>query len=223
MRLLLRWAGLAVLAVDVVAAIVSVVTTPPQYSVNVPPLVVWGVLIALHATVIVVVTGRRATPRFPAVGTGVLFGLVGVGLWALLCLMAPDLPTSNVPATVSLAAAAITAVLWTGLSTGGRSAGGLSADGGRSAAIAGFTAATTVALLATLYIDIVLPHLGRWVTTSAPPYAGVGPHAPHRLVDPVGLYILSGLLAATLLAMVVASSRPSRAVARTPAAAPVPR
>src|SRR4051794_19723357 len=159
MRLLLRWAGLAVLAADAVATVVSVATQPHQYSINVPPLVVWAALIALHATVLFVVTGRRAAPVFPAVGTGALFGLVGVGLWALLCLMAPDVPSTNVPATVSLAAAGITALLWTGLSTGGRSAGGLSADGGRPAAVAGLTAATIVALLATLYIDIVLPHL----------------------------------------------------------------
>src|SRR3954469_1192377 len=110
MRSLLRWAGLAVLAADVVAAGVSVATAEHPGSVNVPPLVVWGVLIALHATVLVVVTGRRAAPQFPAIATGVLFGLVSVGLWALVCLMAPDLPTSNVPATVSLAAAAITSV-----------------------------------------------------------------------------------------------------------------
>jgi hypothetical protein len=220
MRLLLRWVGLAVLAADAVAAAVSVATAEHPGSVQLAPLVVWGVLIALHASVLVVVTGRRATPQFPALGTGVLFGLVAVVLWALVCLMAPELPTSNVPATVSLAAAAVTAILWTGLATRGEAAAGPTVRGGAAAA-AGLAAATTVALLATLDIDLVLPHLGRWVTTSAPPFPPT-PLAPHRLVDPVGLYILSGLLAAALL-VVVLSSRPSRVGARTSAAAPEPR
>lgn len=144
--------------------------------------IVWAVLSLIHAVAIVRLTtaGSRLA--------GVAFGLAAFALWALLCLMTPALPTSNAPSGLAIALAGLAAVLWTGR------------ESARRATVAGLTAALTVAFLSTVYLDTVLPYLGRWVINSAPPSAS------YRLVDSVGLFMLGAILA---LAVVAFSGRPA--------------
>jgi hypothetical protein len=76
----------------------------------------------------------------------------------------------------------------------------------------------TVGLLSGVLIDVVLPHLGRWVSSSAPPLHAFGPNVPHRLVDPAGILMLSIIMAIALLSMVVRPGRPARIGEPVPAA-----
>jgi hypothetical protein len=179
-----RWAGLAVVAAEAVATVIGLLTAAHPASIDPAVPVVWTVLLLIHAVAIIrlTATGTRLT--------GVAFGLAAFGLWALLCLMTPPLPTSNAPAGLAIALAGLAAVLWT------------PRESARPAAAAGLTAAMTVAFLSTVYLDTVLPYLGRWVASNAPPSSS------YRLVDPVGLFILGALLA---IAVVVTLPRPVRA------------
>jgi hypothetical protein len=173
-----RWAGLAIVAGLLVADLIA------GMRLNVA--IVWTVLTLIHAVAIIRVTatGTRLT--------GVAFGVAAFGLWALLCLMTPTLPTSNAPAGLAIALAALAAVLWT------------PREAARLALTAGLTAGLTVAFLCTIYLDTVLPYLGRWVTNSAPPSPS------YRLVDSVGLFMLGAVLA---IAVVAVSWRPVKVAA----------
>jgi hypothetical protein len=171
-----RWAGLAILGgylgFDLLAGM----------RLNVA--IVWTVLALIHAMAIL----RLTAPDAPL--TGFAFGLAAFAMWALLCLMTPALPTSNAPSGLAIALAGLAAVLWTPRETP------------RPAAAAGLTAAMTVAFLSTVYIDTVLPHLGRWVTTSAPP------SSLYRLVDSVGLYMLGAIVAIAAVVTLSVRLRP---------------
>src|SRR5690349_15841811 len=144
--------------------------------------IVWTVLALIHAGAVLRLTAPDARLA------GVAFGIAAFSLWALLCLMTPALPPSKAPSGLAIALAGLAAVLWT------------PRDTPRPAAAAGLTAAMTVALLSTVYLDLVLPHLGRWVSTSAPPSSS------YRLVDSVGLYLLGAILA--IAAVVTLPIRP---------------
>ena len=167
LRHVVRWTGLAVIAGFLAADLIA------GMRLNVA--IVWAVLSLIHLAAILRLTA--ADVRL----TGVAFGLAAFALWALLCLMTPTLPTSNAPAGLGIALAGLAAVLWA------------PRESPRVAATAGLSAAMTVAFLSTVYIDTVLPHLGRWVTTSAPPSPS------YRLVDSVGLFMLGAVLGIALL------------------------
>jgi hypothetical protein len=167
LRHVVRWAGLAIVAGFLAADLIA------GMRLNVA--IVWTVLSLIHAAAIL----RLTAPDLRL--TGVAFGLAAFGLWALLCLMTPTLPTSNAPAGLAVALAGLAAVLWT------------PRESPRSAAAAGLTAAMTVALLSTVYLDTVLANTGRWVTNSAPPSPSF------RLVDSVGLFMLGAVLAIAVL------------------------
>jgi hypothetical protein len=204
-----RVAGLTVVAADVFATVEALRGEPHPGSIDPVVSVVWTVMLSVHILAILAVTGRRAGTMWPAVAAGIAFGAVAFALWALLCLMQPDIPQSNAPTLLGLALAAMTAIQWN------RQHGHTPARG----AAAGVAAATTIALLSGVLIDAGLSHLSRWVTTSAPPTALAGPGAPHRLVDPVGILILSTLLALTLLATTLLATR-NRAANHHPETAP---
>jgi hypothetical protein len=164
-----RWTGLAIIAGLLIADLIA------GMRLNVA--IVWTVLSLMHAAAVLRLTapGSRLT--------GFAFGVAAFALWALLCLMTPTLPTSNAPAGLAIALAGLGAVLWT------------PREAPRPAAVAGLTAAMTVAFLSTVYLDTVLPYLGRWVTTSAPPSSS------YRLVDSVGLFMLGAVLAIAVVAV----------------------
>lgn len=109
---------------------------------------------------------------------------------------------------LGLGLAVIAAVLW-------RRQRGESA---RHGVVAGLSAAVTVGLLSGVLIDVVLPHLGRWVSSSAPPVHALGPNAPHRLVDPVGILMLSTIMAVALVTTVLLAGRPARETEPVPVA-----
>ena len=205
---LARVAGVAVVVVDVIGGVEAMRAEAHVNSVDPEVPVVWTVLLAVHLLAIVAVTSRRWSAVWPAAGTGLVFGSAAFGLWGLLCLMQPDIPGSNAPTVLGLGLAVIAAVLW-------RRQRGESA---RHGVVAGLSAAMTVGLLSGVLIDVVLPHLGRWVSSSAPPLHAFGPNVPHRLVDPVGILMLSTIMAIALLSMVVRPGRPARIGEPVPAA-----
>ena len=83
-------------------------------------------------------------------------------------------------------------------------------EAARHGVVAGLSAATTVGLLCGVLIDVVLPRLGRWVSSSSPPVHTIGPNLPHRLVDPAGILLLSTIMAIALLAAVPLARRSDR-------------
>jgi len=205
---LARAAGFAVVAVDVIGGFEAMRTQAHVNSIDPEVPVVWTVLLSVHVLAVVAVTSRRLSALWPAAASGLVFGSAAFALWALLCLMQPDIPASNAPTVLGLALAVIAAVLW-------RRQRGESA---RHGLVAGLTAAVTVALTSGVLIDVVLPHLGRWVSNSAPPVPAFGPTAPHRLVDPVGILLLSTIVAIALLGTVLVAVRPARVAEPVPAA-----
>jgi hypothetical protein len=198
--LLARVAVVAVVAVDVIGGIEAMRAEAHVNSVDPEVPVVWTVLLSAQLLALVAVTSRRLSAVWPAAATGLVFGAAGFALWGLLCLMQPDIPGSNAPTVLSLGLAVIAAVMW-------RRQRGESA---RHAVVAGLSAAITLGLLSGVLIDVVLPHLGRWVSSSAPPVHAVGPNIPHRLVDPAGILMLSTIMAIALLSTVIRPGRPAR-------------
>jgi hypothetical protein len=205
---LARIGGIGVIAVDVFGGIWALRAEAHVNSVDPEVPVVWTVLLSVHLLALVAVTSRRLPAVWPAAATGLVFGSAAFVLWALLCLMQPDIPGSNAPTVLGVALAVIAAVLWR------RQRG----EAARHGVVAGLSAAATVGLLSGVLIDVVLPHLGRWVSSSAPPLHAVGPNLPHRLVDPVGILMLSTLAAIALVSTVVLAGRPSRLPEPVPAA-----
>jgi hypothetical protein len=189
----LRAGGIAVVAADVFGSIEGMRGQPHPDSIEPAVSIVWTVMLAVQLLVIMAVTARRVRVSPAALGAGGLAGVSVFALWALLCLMQPDIPQSNAPTVLALGLAAMAAVQWSLLRR---------ARPAHSAA-AGLLAAATVAVLSGDLIDVGLPHLSRWIASSAPPAATFGPHAPHRLVDPVGILMLGTLVAIALLCTVL--------------------
>ena len=104
-------------------------------------------------------------------------------------LVHPDAASSNGPAVLAIAFAALSAA-WAGAER----------------RIAGLCAAATTALLIALLIDGPLRALSPWVSNSAPPV--YPPEMVHRLVDSIGIWLLGCLLAAALSLVLL---RPARA------------
>jgi hypothetical protein len=184
-----RVVGLIAVAAEALATVWWIRGAQHPDSIDRVVLVVWTIMLVIHLLAVTRLTAARLRLAPAVLGAGAVFGLVTFAVWALLCLMAPGVPTSNVPAVLALALAALAAIQWTRRDTGSA----------RLAAIAGLSAAVAVAFLSAVFIDAVLPHLGRWVTNSAPPYQAGGPLAPYRLVDAVGLLLLGTLIAVALL------------------------
>jgi hypothetical protein len=206
----LRAGGLAVIAADMLATVGWLSTRAHPTDARRVVLVVWTVLLAIHLILAVVVTARRFPfAAGPGLFAGAVSGLTGLASWAVICLIAPGVPGSNSPALVAVGLSALAAAVWS-QSAGARPLRILAA---------GLTAAVVAAFGAGAVIDGVLPWFSRWVTTSAPPVRVFGPLAPHRLVDPVGLLMLSGLLALVLLAILLPSARRPVRVPATAAAA----
>jgi hypothetical protein len=204
---LVRIAALAVVAVDVVGGIEAMRAEAHVNGVDPEVPVAWTVLLSVQLLAVVAVTSRRLSAMWSAAATGLAFGSAAFVLWALLCLMQPDIPSSNAPTVLCLALAVIAAALWR------RERGEVARHG----AVAGLSAAATVGLLSGVLIDVVLPHLGRWVSSSSPPSHAFGPIAPHRLVDPVGILMLSAIMAVALLSTVLIAGRPARVGRPVPA------
>jgi hypothetical protein len=198
---LIRAVGFAVVAAEALATVAWVRAAPHPASVARFGLVVWTVVLSIHLLAVAAVTARRSRAAAAALGAGAAFGSAGFMLWALLCLMAPDIPTGNPPAVLALALSALAAALWN------------RSGPARQAVLAGLTAAVVVAFLSSTYIDGVLPQFSRWVSNSAPPVRLTGPLAPHRLVDPVGLLILSAFAGIALLIALLPIRRDHRAAA----------
>jgi hypothetical protein len=198
---LVRVVGLTAVAADELATAWWVRHADHPDSIDRAVLVVWTVMLVIYLGGVARLSAERLRLAPPVLAAGVVFGLVTFVLWALLCLMAPNVPTSNVPAVLALSLAALAAIQWTRRD----------AASTRPVAIAGLSAAATVAFLSAAFIDGVLPHLGRWVSTSAPPVPMVGPHGPYRLVDSVGLFLLGTLI---VVALLVTTLRPMPVPAR---------
>ncbi len=205
---LARVALAGVVAVDVIGGVEAMRAQAHVNSVDPEVPVVWTVLLAVHLLAVFAVTGRRLSAVWPAAATGLVFGSAAFVLWALLCLMQPDIPGSNAPTVLGLALAVIGAVLWRRPRD----------EAARHGVVAGLSAATTVGLLSGVLIDVVLPHLGRWVSSSAPPMLAVGPNLPHRLVDPAGILLLSTIMAVALLSAALLAGRPAPVGEPVPAA-----
>jgi hypothetical protein len=132
-------------------------------------IVVWTAMLAIYAV---------ALTRAPARGAAI--GAAAAAAWLAATLADPAVPTSNAPALMVIALAAICA-------------------GGR---VAGLCAAATAALLIAVLIDGPLPLFSPWVENSAPPV--YPPEAVDRLVDSIGVWLV-GCLLATALSLAVRS------------------
>ncbi|MEV4132102.1 hypothetical protein AB0J72_08045 [Dactylosporangium sp. NPDC049742] len=158
-------------------------------------LVVWVVLLGLVLAAAVHVTGRRAGVRPEvagiAVGCGFAAGVVWLGLAAVL----PGVAATVVPAILAMMATGGVAARLIARRQGDPARPGSSVgagDAGTSAAtvIGGVVAAMVTAAVVATAIDGLLPLGHAWIRNSAPPWE-VGT----RLVDPVGLLVLAGVLA----------------------------
>ncbi|GAA1544179.1 hypothetical protein GCM10009827_075020 [Dactylosporangium maewongense] len=172
-------------------------------------LVVWVVLLGLVLAAAVHVTGRRTSVRSEAAGIAVGCGFGAGVVWLGLAAVLPEVAATVVPAILAMMATGGVAVRLIARRQGdparaGRSVG--AGDAGTSAAtvIGGVVAAMVTAAVVATAIDGLLPLGHPWIRNSAPPWE-VGT----RLVDPVGLLVLAGVLAV----VVVAAGR-SRAVER---------
>jgi hypothetical protein len=206
---LVRLGGFAIVAADVSGGIEAMRTATHPASIDPAVSIVWTVMLSVHVLAILAVTARRVGVARPALAAGAAAGSATFAVWALLCLLQPDIPQSNAPAVFALALAAVAAIHWSWRRR----------TTPTHSAAAGLLAATTVALLSGVLIDAGLPHLSRWVSTGAPPIPTIGPNAPHRLVDPVGILMLSTLLAIALATALVAGR--ARPTANQPDVAPV--
>ena len=145
-------------------------------------IVVWTAILSIYvvaATSLSAVAGRTL-----AAGAGI--GVAAAAAWLAAVLVHPDLPSSNGPAVLAIAAAALGA--------------------GAHSRIAGLCAAATTAILIALLIDGPLRALSPWVGNSAPPV--YPPETVHRLVDSAGVWLLGCLFAAALSLVLL---RPARA------------
>jgi hypothetical protein len=133
-------------------------------------IVVWTAMLAIYAV---------ALTRAP--GRGAAIGAAAAAAWLAAAIVDPGVPTSNAPALLVIALAAICA-------------------GGR---VAGLCAAATTALLIAVLIDGPLRLFSPWVANSAPPV--YPPEAVDRLVDSIGVWLV-GCLLATALSLAVRSS-----------------
>lgn len=128
-----------------------------------PVIVVWTAMLTIYAI---------ALTRAPSRGAAI--GVAAAAAWLAAAIVDPGVPTSNAPALLVIALAAICA-------------------GGR---VAGLCAAATTALLIAVLIDGPLRHFSPWVANSAPPV--YPPEAVDRLVDSIGVWLVGCLLATAL-------------------------
>jgi hypothetical protein len=126
-------------------------------------IVVWTVMLTIYAI---------ALTRAPARGAAI--GAAAAAAWLAAALFDPAVPTSNAPALLVIALAAICA-------------------GGRTS---GLCAAATTALLIAVLIDGPLRLFSPWVANSAPPV--YPPESVDRLVDSIGVWLVGCLLAVAL-------------------------
>ena len=133
-------------------------------------IVVWTVMLTIYAV---------ALTRAPARGAAI--GAAAAAAWLAATLFDPAVPTSNAPALLVIALAAICA-------------------GGRAS---GLCAAATAALLIAVLIDGPLSLFSPWVANSAPPV--YPPESVDRLVDSIGVWLV-GCLLATALSLAARSS-----------------
>jgi hypothetical protein len=126
-------------------------------------IVIWTTMLSIYALAL-----TRAPARGCAIGAAV------AAAWLVATVIDPGVPTSNGPALLATAFAAICAR-------------------GR---IPGLCAAATAALLITVLIDGPLHLLSPWVANSAPPV--YPPESVDRLVDSVGIWVFGTLIAAAL-------------------------
>ena len=126
-------------------------------------IVIWTTMLSIYALAL-----TRAPARGCAIGAAV------AAAWLVATVIDPGVPTSNGPALLAIAFAAICAR-------------------GR---IPGLCAAATAALLIAVLIDGPLHLLSPWVANSAPPV--YPPESVDRLVDSVGIWLFGTLIAAAL-------------------------
>ena len=113
-----------------------------------------------------------ALTRAPA--RGVAIGAAAAAAWLAATLLDPSVPTSQGPALITIALAAVCAR-------------------GR---VAGLCAAATAALMIAVLIDGPLRLFSPWVANSAPPV--YPPASVDRLIDSIGVWLVGCLLAAAL-------------------------
>jgi hypothetical protein len=126
-------------------------------------IVIWTTMLSIYALAL-----TRAPARGCAIGAAV------AAAWLVATVIDPGVPTSNGPALLAIAFAAICAR-------------------GR---IPGLCAAATAALLIAVLIDGPLDLLSPWVANNAPPV--YPPVSVDRLVDSVGIWLFGTLIAAAL-------------------------
>ena len=126
-------------------------------------IVIWTTMLSIYALAL-----TRAPARGCAIGAAV------AAAWLVATVIDPGVPTSNGPALLATAFAAICAR-------------------GR---IPGLCAAATAALLIAVLIDGPLDLLSPWVANNAPPV--YPPVSVDRLVDSVGIWLFGTLIAAAL-------------------------
>ncbi|GAA3254977.1 hypothetical protein ACFO1B_47760 [Dactylosporangium siamense] len=164
-------------------------------------LTVWLVLLGLVLLAAVRVTRRRAAVRSGAVGIAAGCGFAAAAGWLGLAALLPGVASSNVPAlllmmaTGGVAAALIErrarAVPGDGRSgMAGDDRPGVAGDGRPRVAVGAAVAAMVTAVVLAAAIDGLLPLSHDWIRNSAPPW-----ETGTRLVDPVGLLLVAGVLA----------------------------
>ncbi|MFC5003066.1 hypothetical protein ACFPIJ_35200 [Dactylosporangium cerinum] len=207
-----------VLGVAQVVRVVPPITADggPRTSDATVVLTVWLVLLGLVLVAAVRVTGRHTAVQSGAVGIAAACGFAAAAVWLGLAALLPGVASSNVPALLLLmatggvaahlierrarGAAAGTPVI--GAPDAGTPVVGTPAAGGSTAAtgadgtdrprvaVGAAVAAMVTAVVLAAAIDGLLPLSHDWVRNSAPPWE-VGA----RLVDPVGLLLVAGVLA----------------------------
>src|SRR2546421_3943145 len=91
---LVRAAGLLVVAAEALAVAAYARTAPHPGSIDPVVPVVWSIMLSLHALTVIAATDTRFRGVAGPLGTGATFGVVAAVLWALLCLVASDVPAS---------------------------------------------------------------------------------------------------------------------------------
>ena len=182
------------LALVAVAALVFVAgirrSVPASASAQI---LVWTAMLSTYLVAATSLTARRTAVCGRALATGAAIGALAAAAWFAVVLLQPSLPTSNGPALLAIAVAAVAA--------------------GVQSRIAGLCAAASTALLIAVLIDGPLRLMSPWVATSAPPV--YPPDMPYRLVDSIGVWLLGCLFAAALNLVLLrpARARLSRALA----------